>query len=167
MPSPGPSATQLGPAHRRRLRDVWRSAGWPCQDMVEAELLAAGWLERQRDALGRESVRVTELGVQQLAQTLQRNRAARDDHEALVERVATDMQRMGRIVWRGVSLRAPVAHVDDPQRVDWVMAMPDVFSIRHTTVQDYAEPVPTRSKCGAPTCWPMCAGRASARRIWP
>ncbi len=24
----------------RRLRQLWRSAGWPCQDMLEVELLA-------------------------------------------------------------------------------------------------------------------------------
>ena len=28
----------------RRLRQLWRSAGWPCQDMLEVELLALGWL---------------------------------------------------------------------------------------------------------------------------
>ena len=28
--------------HSRRLREIWRSAGWPCQDLIEVELLAAG-----------------------------------------------------------------------------------------------------------------------------
>lgn len=41
----------------RRLRQLWRSAGWPCQDMLEVELLALGWLERQQDAHGRETLR--------------------------------------------------------------------------------------------------------------
>lgn len=142
------SAPSLGAAHRRRLRDIWRSAGWPCQDLLEAELIAGGWLERLRDAHGRETLRVTDAGVQQLVQTLQRNRAARDAHEALVERVAREMQRAGRIVWRGLSLRAPIVSPaveglgsDQPPRTDWVMAMPDVFSIRHTTVEDYLEPI--------------------------
>jgi hypothetical protein len=44
------------------------------------------------------------------------------------------MQRAGRIVWRGLALRAKV---DD----GWAIAMPDVYSIRHTTVEDYAEPL--------------------------
>ena len=83
--------------HTRRLREVWRSAGWPCQDLVEVELLAAGLLERRRDAAGRETVRVTDAGVQLLAATLQKNRAARDAHEALVAQVATEMQRAGRV----------------------------------------------------------------------
>src|SRR5207237_2189888 len=73
-------------------------------------------------------------GLAVLAETLQRNRAVRDAHEALVERVAREMTRAGRIAWRGLSLRAKVGDA-------WTMAMPDVFSIRHTTVEDYLEPV--------------------------
>lgn len=37
--------TPLGRAHAKRLREVYRSAGWPCQDLLEIELLAAGLLE--------------------------------------------------------------------------------------------------------------------------
>jgi hypothetical protein len=129
----------LGAAHHRRLRDVWRSAGWPSQDMVEVELLAAGLLERVRDAAGRETLRVTDAGIAVLASTLDRNRGARSAHEALVERVAAEMQRAGRVVWRGLSLRAPLA--GDDGRTAWAVAMPDVFSIRHTTVEDHVEPI--------------------------
>ncbi len=132
-------ADGLGAVHRRRLRGIWRSAGWPCQDLVEVELLAAGWLERVRGDAGRETLRVTDAGIGVLAATLQKNRAARSAHEALVARIAAEMQRSGRVVWRGLSLRAPLAGDDGATR--WVMAMPDVFSIRHTTVEDYAEPV--------------------------
>jgi len=120
--------------HRRRLREIWRSAGWPCQDAIEIELLAAGLLERVRDLAGRETLRVTDAGIAVLAQTLQRNRAKLDAHEALVERVAREMQRAGRVVWCGLSLRAKVGEA-------WCMAMPDVYSIRHTTVEAYLEPV--------------------------
>jgi len=129
----------IGTLHRRRLREVWRSAGWPCQDLVEVELLAAGLLERVRDAAGRETLRVTDAGVQVMAATLQGNRAARDAHEALVGRVALEMQRAGRVVWRGLALRAPLAA--DEGATTWATAMPDVFSIRHTTVEDYVEPI--------------------------
>ncbi|MFY9513765.1 MAG: hypothetical protein WAQ05_22615, partial [Rubrivivax sp.] len=82
---------------------------------------------------------VTDAGIAVLAATLQKNRTARDAHEALVARVALEMQRAGRIVWRGLSLRAPLPGDDGGTR--WAVAMPDVFSIRHTTVEDYAEPV--------------------------
>jgi len=132
-------AVTIGGVHRRRLRAVWRSACWPCQDLVEVELLAAGLLERLRDDAGRETLRVTDAGVQVLAATLQRNRAARSDHEALVERVAVEMQRAGRVVWRSLSLRAPLD--DGAGGTRWAIAMPDVFSIRHTTVEDYVEPI--------------------------
>ena len=79
-------------------------------------------------------MRVSDAGVAVLAESLQANRARRDAHEALVERVAREMTRAGRIAWRGLSLRAKVGDA-------WAMAMPDVFSIRHTTVEAYLEPV--------------------------
>ena len=184
-----PPVFNLPATHRRRLREVWRSAGWPYQDLIEVELLAAGLLERRQDPAGRETLRVTDAGLQVLAQTLQRNRAARDPHEDLVARVALEMQRAGRVVWRGLALRAalPVAEAgaedaadvgdigdgQDPseERADaadptvfaarspplfrgvlpavdapppairWAMAVPDVFSIRHTTREDLVEPI--------------------------
>jgi hypothetical protein len=134
----GAHAPALGPAHRRRLRQIWRSAGWPCQDLIEVELLACGLLARQRDAGGRETLRVTDAGIHELADSSRSNRVARDAHEALVARVAREMQRAGRLVWRGLSLRARIGPGD---AATWVMAMPDVFSIRHTSVEDYVEPV--------------------------
>ncbi len=120
--------------HRRRLRDVYRSAGWPCQDPIEIELLAAGLLERVRSATGHETLRVSDAGILLLAETQQRNRARRDAHEGLVERVAREMTRAGRIAWQGLSLRAKVES-------GWVLAMPDVFSVRNTTVEAYLEPI--------------------------
>jgi hypothetical protein len=131
-------AIELSSAHRRRLRQIWRSAGWPCQDMLEVDLLDHGLLQRLRDGDGRETLRVTDAGIALLAQTLRGNRAARDAHEALVGRVALQMQRAGRIVWRGLSLRA---RVGEGEGAGWAMAMPDVYSIRHTTVEAYLEPV--------------------------
>jgi hypothetical protein len=139
-PEPPPPALRLGAVHERRLRALWRSAGWPCHDVVEAELLLAGALARTHDDAGRETLRLTDTGLALIAAAVQRNRRARDRHEALVGRVAREMQRSGRVVWRGLSLRAPppAGTADD---AGWSMAMPDVFSIRHTTVEDYVEPV--------------------------
>ena len=174
----------LGIAHQRRLRAVWRSAGWPFQDLIEIDLLAAGLLLRERDAAGRDTLRISDAGIDLLAQTLARNRAARSAHEDLVARVAREMQRAGRVVWRGLSLRARVGVdgglADTPDRGEaeasgaasasspssaagatsafsaaqaagpaappstapaWAIAMPDVYSIRHTTVEAYVEPV--------------------------
>ncbi|MFM2067476.1 MAG: hypothetical protein RLZZ584_2385 [Pseudomonadota bacterium] len=228
-PTPDPvaaaaSAAPVDPAtlpplslgQRRRLRQLWRNAGWPCHDTTEVELLAAGLITQAWDAHGRLNLRLTGLGIQALTHTLQRNRRAFDAHEALVARVAEQMQRAGRLVWCGLSLRAPLSlepavprqpssrssalegdgsadamdgavdgeqadqaaaavtgadaapaaaappasppftpdllagawpesgelHLPAPAapRHRWAMAMPDVFSIRLTSVEDYVEP---------------------------
>ena len=162
--TPKPAApARLGPAHQRRLREVWRSAGWPFQDLIEIELLAAGLLARECDGSGRALVRVTDAGIHQLAETLQNNRNARNAHEDLVARVAREMQRAGRVVWRGLSLRARVGEAPVPAvnagsasaagepvaaEPGWAIAMPDVYSIRHTTVEDYVEPIAHEIKVG-------------------
>lgn len=155
--------------HHQRLREIHRSAGWPCHDMLEIELLAAGLLERRPWPGGFESLRVTDAGVRCLAEAFARNKAARTPHEALVERVATAMAQAGRLAWRGLVLRVPLppeyfdlgeaagdgarasqcacdfglapAPAPVPPRRVWCMACPDVFSVRHTTVEAYLEPV--------------------------
>jgi hypothetical protein len=133
-PFPAVSLVTLGVVHRRRLRDVYRSAGWPCQDAIEIELVAAGLLVRERGPFGHETLRVSDAGISVLAETLAKNRARRDAHELLVERIAHEMTRAGRLAWRGLAVRAKVDH-------GWTIAMPDIFSIRHTTVEAYAEPI--------------------------
>lgn len=132
---------RLAAPHRRRLRELWRSAGWPCHDALELDLLAAGLLARQWDDAGRETLRVTDAGIALLAAGRARRQAALSAHEALVGRVALQMQRAGRIVWRGLALRAPLPAQDGSAGAAWAVAMPDLFSIRHTTVEDYLEPV--------------------------
>jgi hypothetical protein len=123
-------------AQARRLRELYRSAGWPCQDALELELLAAGWLERLRDADGRERLRLTDAGVQAAVLGVQRNRAALDAHQALVARVAAHLQQAGRLVWTGLSLRAGLldgaaaALGDGPARRRWKLCQPDVYSLR-------------------------------------
>ena len=136
-----PPVPPLGKPHARRLREVYRSAGWPCQDALEIDLLAAGMLERVRAPEGPETLRVTDAGVQWSAQALARNRSALSAHEALVERVAQEMARAGRLAWRGLSLRAQVPTEDEAKPLRWCVARPDVFSIRHTSVESYVEPI--------------------------
>ncbi len=129
-----------GRHHAQRLREVYRSAGWPCQDAIELELLAAGLLERVRDAHGRETVRLTDEGVRVAARQVAANRAALAQHEALVRQVALQLSRAGRIAWRELPLRAQVPGPQEGES-QWVMARPDVFSIRNTSVADYVEPI--------------------------
>lgn len=138
-PAPAAPTAALSAPHRRRLRELWRGAGWPCRDALELDLLAAGLLARHWDADGRETLRVTDAGLQVLAASRRRAQAALGPHEALVGVVAREMQRAGRIVWRRLALRAPLADADGLTR--WAVAMPDVFSIRHTTVEAHVEPV--------------------------
>ena len=140
-------ATELSAAHRRRLREIWRSAGWPCQDMLEVELLHAGLLQRLRDADGRETLRVTDAGIALLAQTLQQATAPRAMRtRRWWSRVAREMQRAGRIVWRGLSLRARVGE-GEAAAGPW----PCPTSIRSATPR--SRPTwsrsCTRSRCGA------------------
>jgi len=130
----------IGRVHARRLRDIYRSAGWPSLDVIEVELLAAGLLERATEPSGHDKVRLTDAGIAYLASAFSSNRAARSRHETLVERVALEMLRDGRIVWTGLSIRARLpSEPEAPNR--WKICMPDVFSIRNTTVAGYLEPV--------------------------
>lgn len=135
------SAPALGRAHERRLRDIYRSAGWPSHDALEIDLLAAGLLERAGGQGALECLRLTDTGIQWLAGTRARNQAAFSAHEALVEKVAREMGRAGRIAWRGLALRAQVATGDEAKPLRWCVAKPDVFSIRQTSVEAYLEPV--------------------------
>jgi hypothetical protein len=126
--------------HVQRLREVYRSAGWPYQDIVEIDLLAAGLLERITSSSGHELVRVTDTGIAYLAGAVQGNRQARSNHDALVDKVVEVMLRDGRIVWTGLNLRAQVTG-ESEEDSRWRMCIPDVFSIRNTTRQDYLEPI--------------------------
>jgi len=135
---PSPALTRL---HARRLREVYRSAGWPCCDPVEIDLLAAGLLERVRTPQGHETLRVSDAGIAHIAGSLQRNRGALSAHEALVEQVAREMTRGGRIAWRGLTLRARLSPLEEGGKPRWCITRPDVFSIRNTSVEAYAQPV--------------------------
>ena len=129
--------------HARRLRELYRSAGWPYQDVIEIELLAAGLLERVPDGKGVECMRVTDAGIQYLATAAQSNRASLSVHNTLVDTVVQTMIRDGRIVWKGLALRAalPPESEEAEPKARWRMCIPDVFSIRNTTVPGYLEPV--------------------------
>ncbi|MDM0072776.1 hypothetical protein QTH90_00155 [Variovorax sp. J2P1-59] len=138
---PPPGAVALGRVHARRLREVYRSAGWPCCDAVEVDLLAAGLLERVRSTHGHETLRVTDAGIAHIATSLVVNRAVMSKHETLVEQVAREMTRAGRVAWRGLSLRARLPEAEEGGKARWCIARPDVFSIRNTSVEAYAQPI--------------------------
>lgn len=104
--------------HRTRLLEVWRSAGWPCQDALEIDLLAAGLLERQTSPEGHILLRVTDAGIAWLAEA----RRAGQRRQSLHDRMALAFARQqllpaGRIVWRELSLRAALAPEEEAQPV--------------------------------------------------
>lgn len=128
MPAP------LSRTHTARLRQLWRSAGWPAHDPVELDLLAAGLLERRVDASGRERLVVTAAGIAALHAQLAANRERFDAHETLVRRTAAWLCAQGRLAFTRSQFRVKV---DDA----WKIAMPDVLSIRRTTSIEALAPV--------------------------
>jgi len=126
--------------HARRLREMYRSAGWPFLDVIEIELLAAGLLERLTDPTGHERMQVTDLGIRYLAGAAQINRKAMNSHDGLVQRIVQTMLRDGRLVWTNLNLRAKLTPAcgEDSK---WKYCKPDVFSIRNSSRQSYLEPV--------------------------
>lgn len=126
---------RLSRLHQRRLRAYYRSAGWPCLDAIEIDLLAAGLIERDTcGAASAATIRVTEAGLQAIAVALDGNRRARDAHEDLALHVAQHLAREGRLVFRGLALRA---HCEGA----WRGCRPDVYSLRNTTTARHARPL--------------------------
>jgi len=87
---------------------VWRSAGWPCKDGIEIDLLAAQLLTLQASPDGCETLRLTEAGIRVLADARQRALRAASPHDRLAQRFAELLMASGRIVWRELSLRARI-----------------------------------------------------------
>lgn len=136
LPAPSPSR-----AHLARLKNVWRSGGWPCRDVIEIDLIAAAWVSLSVAESGHETLKLTEAGIQLLAAARQRNQRAASAHDRLAARVAQQLMDGGRIVWRELSLRARVTTADDPLVGSWRIARPDIFSVRNTSVETYLQPV--------------------------
>ena len=59
-PAPADAPAPLGRSHARRLREIYRPADWPCQDVLEIEMLAGGMMQRVAGPLGQETLCVTD-----------------------------------------------------------------------------------------------------------
>jgi hypothetical protein len=129
-----PTPLRITRRHLTRLREIYRSSGWPCRDPLEVDLIVGGLVQPERDDQGRETLHLTPAGLYVLADAHATNRANRSGHDELVMKVAQRMQQEGRIAWTQLALRAQVDGT-------WTQAVPDVFSVRHTTVEAYLEPV--------------------------
>jgi len=154
-----PPAINLPRTHRTRLMQIWRSAGWPCKDAVEIDLLAAGMITLQGSVEGRETLKLSEAGIQWLAAERQRNQRALSAHDRLALKMAEQLMGAGRIVWRELSLRAQIEptaalQVEEASplwpetgaaeartKAPWRIARPDLFSVRNTSVEAYLQPL--------------------------
>ncbi len=158
-----PATPMLTRQHRTRLSTLWRSAGWPCKDGIEIDLLAAGLLITQFDEAGREQLRLSDAGIALLAQARQQGQRALSKHDRLALRFAEQLMGGGRVVWRELSLRAMINKAEaEPAATpvlprsplwpeeelalaaaaphSWRMARPDLFSVRNTSVEAYLQP---------------------------
>lgn len=89
----------LKKVHAKRLRDMYRSAGWPYLDVVEIELLAAGLLERLQEDGGHERMRVTDAGIQFLSQAANFNRQVKDPTKRWLKKLPMTCIKDGRPIW--------------------------------------------------------------------
>lgn len=151
------------PVHLTRLMALWRSAGWPCRDGIELDLIAAGWVESRRDETGRETLRVTEAGLDILQHARRRRARSASLHDRLAARMCLELHRQGRIVWRELALRTPVTNGTETASTliecgvlpgleaapasasagkrSWRSARPDLFSIRNSSLEAAVHPV--------------------------
>lgn len=106
--TPLPLGLTLTRFHRARLMQIWRSAGWPCKDGLEIDLLAAGLVALQVSPEGCEALRLTDDGIRTLAVARQRGVRALSAHDRLGQKFAEQLLAAGRIVWAELSLRAVV-----------------------------------------------------------
>jgi hypothetical protein len=114
LPSPTSDTPPTNPItrfHRTRLMQIWRSAGWPCKDGLEIDLLAAGLITLQVAPDGCETLRLTDEGIRTLAQARQRSVRALSLHDRLGQKFAAQLLASGRIVWTELSLRAVIDSV--------------------------------------------------------
>ena len=108
LTSNSPSAIPITRFHRTRLMQIWRSAGWPCKDGLEIDLLAAGLIRLHIAPDGCETLRLTDEGILMLAQARQRGVRALSLHDRLGQKFAAQLLASGRIVWTELSLRAVI-----------------------------------------------------------
>ncbi|MBF5005263.1 hypothetical protein [Diaphorobacter caeni] len=102
-----PPQRALSRHHRTRLMQIWRSAGWPCQDAVEIELLAAGLVRLQVSHEGHDQLRLTDAAIALLADARQKGLRSATLHDRIEHRFAQrHLLPQGRIVWRELMLRA-------------------------------------------------------------
>ena len=118
---PPPFPLPLTRFHRTRLMQIWRSAGWPCKDGLEIDLLAAGLIALHTAPEGFESLKLTDDGIRTLALARQRSVRALSLHDRLGQKFAAHLIAAGRSVWAELSLRAMIDDTKAPDRATAVV----------------------------------------------
>lgn len=153
------TAPALTRQHRSRLMQLWRSAGWPCKDGLEIDLLAAGLLSQQIED-GRETLRLTETGIAWLAEARQQGQRQHSGHDRLALKFAERLMDGGRIVWRELSLRA---------QLEAEAAPPVALSGSDGSQQDLA-PALQAAEAPPPSLFgdalPDSTNAVAARKVW-
>ncbi|MET0519636.1 MAG: hypothetical protein ABW005_12495 [Burkholderiaceae bacterium] len=143
--------------HRSRLMQIWRSAGWPCRDGIELDLLAAQLIELQIAADGRETLRLTEAGIRQLAEARRRGARALSAHDRLAHKFAAQLLDSGRLVWRELSLRAQVDDATAPAPAGLAEARAPAL---------WQDPTPELAATSAATSAATPAAAPPAAHVW-
>jgi hypothetical protein len=161
------TATSLTRHQRMRLMHIWRSSGWPCQDALEIDLLAAGLLQRHTTPDGHEQLRLSDVAIALLADVRQQGTRAASLHDRIEHRFAQQqLLPAGRIVWRELALRAAL---------DAPAAQPpgDATHAAHAAQSDVAAPaihtplaLPSTDMLWADEAAQPPSLQRAARRIW-
>ena len=161
------TATSLTRHQRMRLMHIWRSSGWPCQDALEIDLLAAGLLQRHTTPDGHEQLRLSDAAIALLADVRQQGTRAASLHDRIEHRFAQQqLLPAGRIVWRELALRAAL---------DAPAAQPpgDATHAAHAAQSDVAAPaihtplaLPSTDMLWADEAAQPPSLQRAARRIW-
>ena len=131
-------------------------------------MLGAQLIETSTAITGHETLRLTDAGLQKLAEARECASRTPTPHNLLACRVAQHLMDSGRIVWRELSVRAQFSGPNHPpacqpgcitklplelpsdaspvehtaaRPTSWRIARPDVFSVRDTSVEDYLYPM--------------------------
>ena len=95
LTSDSPRSAPITRFHRARLMQIWRSAGWPCKDGLEIDLLAAGLISLHIAPDGCETLRLTDEGIRTMAQARQRSVRALSLHDRLGQKICDTVAGFG------------------------------------------------------------------------
>jgi len=127
---------ELTRKHYTLLREYWHCRRGLCSrgDGLALDLTAAGMLEKDHNYDDMLVLRITREGILALQQNMERERACRQPHHDLGNRLAAWLQQAERLTWCNIEFRV---EIDGLKR----LVRPDVFSLAITLNQGKINPV--------------------------